>query len=121
MELEIIDKSFAVCKLRDMSGIDLNDEILFMAKTDEEISLVCEETSIPADYIECERGWKGFRITGTLDFALVGILAKISSVLAENNISIFAISTFNTDYILVKIELFRKAIDHLKSKGYVIA
>ena len=118
MELKIINKEFAICKLNSIQGVNLGDEFCFVGKTDEEISLVCEATSIPKNCIECDKGWKGFRIEGNLDFSLVGILAKISSILAENGISIFAISTFDTDYILSKDEVFEKAIDVLKEQGY---
>ena len=92
----------------------------FIGRTDEELSLVCRTESTPANTIAREDGWRGFRIEGTLDFSLVGILAKLSSVLAENRIGIFAVSTFNTDYILVKQENFDKAMRVLAASGYNI-
>lgn len=61
--------------------------------------------------------WKAFRIQGTLDFSLIGILLKISCLMAENNIGIFAISTFNTDYVLIKSKNFSKAIELLSKQG----
>ena len=64
--------------------------------------------------------WKAFRICGTLDFSLIGILSRISAILAEHKIGIFAVSTFNTDYILVKKELFETALAALKEAGYSI-
>ncbi len=73
MELEIINKRFAVCKVKSISNINLNDEYVFIGKTAEEISVVCEETSIPQNYIECDNGWQVLKIKGTLDFSLVGI------------------------------------------------
>lgn len=120
MELEIINKRFAVCKIKSINNIDFNDDYVFIAKTTEEISIVCEESSTPQDYTECNKGWQAFKISGTLDFSLVGILAKISTLLAENNISIFAISTYNTDYILIKSENFEKATNVLKKGKYKI-
>ncbi len=120
IELEIINKKFAVCKLQKIENINFNDEYLFIGKTSDEISLVCEESSIPSDYIEKEEGWQAFKIEGTLDFSLVGILAKISTLLAENNISIFAISTYNTDYILIKKENFQNAITIMSNNYYKI-
>lgn len=120
MELEVINKRFAVCKIKSIESINLNADYLFIAKTSEEVSLVCDEASIPNDCIERDKGWQAFRIKGVLDFSLVGILAKISTVLADNDISIFAISTYNTDYILIKEESFEKAIDILKMKNYKI-
>ncbi|MCR5433802.1 MAG: ACT domain-containing protein [Bacteroidaceae bacterium] len=71
--------------------------------------------------IERNDGWRAFRIEGVLDFSLIGILAKITAYLAENDVGIFAISTFNTDYILAKAENFEKAVKTLEAKGYKIA
>lgn len=65
-------------------------------------------------------GWKAFRIQGILDFSFIGILSAISDILAENKIGIFAISTFNTDYILTKAENYQKAIELLADAGYII-
>ena len=70
--------------------------------------------------IKYSAGWRAFRIEGILDFSLIGILAKISTCLAENGIGIFAISTFNTDYILTKAENFEKAVKTLEAEGYKI-
>ena len=74
----------------------------------------------PQNTIERDDGWRGFRIQGILDFSLVGILSKLSSILAENQIGIFAVSTYNTDYILVKEENFERALEILTFKGYKI-
>ena len=89
-------------------------------KTDEEISLVCKTRDTPEKTIERDDGWKGFRIQGVLDFSLIGILSKLSGILAENKIGIFAVSTFNTDYILVKAENFEKALSVLSAEGYTV-
>ncbi len=118
MELKILDCNFSVCKIRDVKDVDFTDEFVFFGKTDEELSLVCRNEKVPKDTIAVENGWRGFRVQGELDFSLIGILSRLSSVLAENGISIFAISTFNTDYILVKAEKLNDAIDTLKKNGY---
>ena len=70
--------------------------------------------------VEREDGWKGFYIEGGLDFSLVGILSKLSGILAENGIGIFAVSTYNTDYILVKQENFDRAMKLLADAGYTV-
>ena len=70
--------------------------------------------------IERDDGWKAFRIQGVLDFSLIGILAKISTILADNGIGIFAISTYNTDYILTKAENYERALEILAKEGYTI-
>ena len=70
--------------------------------------------------MEHDDGWKGFRIQGKLDFSMIGILSRLTGILAENKIGIFAVSTFNTDYILVKEENFDRALKALASAGYDI-
>ena len=121
MELKIIDGMFAVCKVADFSQIDFTDEYVFTAKTDEENSLVCFADRVPENVITADAGWRAFRICGTLDFSLIGILAKISAILAKNKIGIFAVSTYNTDYVFTKSENFQKAIDALCENGYSIS
>ncbi|MBO4472083.1 MAG: ACT domain-containing protein, partial [Clostridia bacterium] len=79
---------------------------------------VCRTERTPSDTLEREDGWRGFRIEGMLDFSLIGILSKLSSILAENGIGIFAVSTYNTDYILVKEENFNRAMAVLAAAGY---
>ena len=120
MELQRLKQDFTVCKLNTATGIDLTREFCFVGKTDGELSLVCETPFVPAGTIAREDGWKAFRIVGELDFSLIGILAKISAVLEENGIGIFAVSTYNTDYILVKCENFEKAMAALAKAGYTI-
>ena len=118
MEIKRIDGDFSVCKVDDYSEVNKVDEFCFTGKTDEENSLVCFTDSVPMNVTERDDGWKVFRIQGVLDFSLIGILSKISGILADNEIGIFAISTFNTDYILVKSENFEKALAALESSGY---
>ena len=121
MILNIIHEVFSICKVADYEGIDLSAPYIFIGSTDEEKSLVCPIQLVPDNTVERDDGWKAFRIEGILDFSLIGILAAISKVLADGGIGIFAISTFNTDYILTKAENFEKAIKALETKGYKIA
>lgn len=118
MELKKIEKEFSVCKVNDISVIDFTDEFCFIGKTDEELSLVCSTERVPVNTIERDDGWKAFRIQGVLDFSLIGILSRISAILAENKIVIFAVSTYNTDYILVKKEKYQRALEALETAGY---
>ena len=120
MEIKRIVYDFSVCKVADYSYANLDAEYSFVGKTDEEKSLVCITKDVPLNVIERDDGWKAFRIQGLLDFSLIGILSKISGILAENKIGIFAISTFNTDYVLTKKENYEKALDVLKDAGYEI-
>lgn len=120
MEIKIIEQEFSVCKVKDFSEVDLSAEYCFLSKTDEELSLVCSTKSVPDNIVECDNDWRAFRIQGILDFSLIGILSKISTLLAENRIGIFAISTYNTDYILTKEDNFNRAIAILRDNGYEI-
>lgn len=120
MKLKKLPFELTVCKVSDISQIDLNAGFYFASRTDEEISLVCETAVVPAETTARDDGWKAFRIEGVLDFSLTGILSGISAILAENKIGIFAVSTYNTDYILVKQENFGRALKVLSEKGYEI-
>jgi len=120
MELERIPYRLTVCKVADITEADINADFYFLGKTDEELSLVCRTEDTPSHTIERDDGWRGFRIRGTLDFSLIGILSKLSGILAENKIGIFAVSTYNTDYILVKEENYERALGLLDSKGYSV-
>ena len=120
MELKRIAHRFTVWKGPEISDIDMTAELFFIGKTDEEISLVCKTEDTPKETIEREDGWKGFRIQGTLDFSLIGILSNLSGILAEHQVGIFAVSTYNTDYVFVKEENFEKALRALASEGYTI-
>ncbi|MBR5356086.1 MAG: ACT domain-containing protein [Lachnospiraceae bacterium] len=120
MNLKKLPYDLTVCKVKSSSDIDLNKDFFFIGKTDEEISLVCKTGDTPANTSERDDNWKGFRIEGVLDFSLIGILSKISGILADNKIGIFAVSTYNTDYILVKEENFDNAMKVLEKEGYSI-
>ncbi|HHZ14325.1 MAG TPA: ACT domain-containing protein, partial [Clostridiales bacterium] len=98
MEIKKIDKEFSVCKVENYSQTNMDAEYVFVGKTDEEKSLVCLTKDVPDNVIERDDGWKAFRIQGILNFSLIGILSKISGLLADNGIGIFAVSTYNTDY-----------------------
>lgn len=118
MKLKTLDYDLTVCKVASIADVDLNTDFFFIGKTDEEISLVCRTGDTPQQTTERDDGWKGFRIQGVLDFSLIGILSKLSGILAENEIGIFAVSTYNTDYILVKKENFHRAMNVLSEAGY---
>ena len=120
MDIKVIDKEFAVCKINDVTEVNFNDKFCFVGKTDEELSLVCSSEFVPKNTIVCDSGWRAFRIEGILDFSLTGILARAANILANAKIPIFAVSTYNTDYILIKNEFFQKALDVLKENNYVI-
>ena len=120
MKIKKIPYDLSICKVTDYSKVNIAAEYCFTGKTDEENSLVCLTEDVPANTLERDDGWMAFRIQGVLDFSLVGILSEITGILAEDKIGIFAISTFNTDYILTKKEDYQKALDLLDAEGYKI-
>ncbi|SUP41673.1 ACT domain-containing protein [Veillonella criceti] len=121
MQLKVIKNTLAVCKVADYSDVNWQDEFVFIGKTDEENSLVCSVKYVPQNATQVDTTWRAVRIEGELDFALIGILSKLSTILAEAKIGIFAVSTYNTDYILVKEENFENALTVLSQNGYEIS
>jgi len=120
LTLEALAGEFTVCKVTDYSGVNLTDKYCFVGKTGEENSLVCETSRVPANTTEREDNWRALRVAGKLDFAMVGVLAELSAVLARRNIGIFVVSTYNTDYIFLKNARFEEAVSALEKSGYPV-
>jgi len=120
MDIQRLSPEFSVCKLMSLDDVDFSDDFVFLSKTDEEISLVCETERVPETAFAVERGFLAFRICGELDFNLVGIIARITEILAEGRIGVFIVSTFRTDYILVKSIQQDQAAALLREAGYRI-
>ena len=118
----MLTDEFSIHKLHPSTKIpdELHESKFYqICRTDEELSIVCEtRLSIRSDHEE--KGWACIKVDGPLDFGLTGILAAISQVLAESNISIFAISTYDTDYILVKHHSLDNAIRTFRANGYAV-
>ncbi|MCL2224085.1 MAG: ACT domain-containing protein [Defluviitaleaceae bacterium] len=111
MKIKTLDEKFSVCKIADMKTVDFSRPFVFFSKTDEELSLVCETGHVPQNATHTEHNWRAFRIDQELDFSLIGIISKISATLAAAQISVFVISTYNTDYVLIKENDFDRAIE----------
>ena len=120
ISLEPLDLLFSVCKVTDYAEIDIDSPFVFTGRTEQEKSLVCPTSIVPQNTTDREDGWQAFRVCGKLDFSLVGILSGITGILAEGGVSVFAISTYDTDYVLVKEDEFEKALMALKNAGYSI-
>lgn len=120
LTIKPITEEFVVCQVEDYAQVNLENPFVFTGATDDEKSLVCPIALVPENALTVDKTWSAFRIEGVLDFSLIGILSKISSLLAENNIGIFAISTYNTDYILTKTTDFQSALRVLEEAGYQI-
>ena len=93
---------FSICRVADYSGVDRDQPFCFTGCTDTEKSLVCPTEACPANALKREDGWRCFRLPGPLDFSLVGVLAKITGCLRDAGIPVFAVSTYDTDYVLVR-------------------
>ena len=117
LTLQILSQALTVCKVADLSGFALSG-LYFIGNTDSELSLVCQTDKTPVNTVAREDGWRAMRVVGTLDFSLTGILSGIATVLADAKIGIFAVSTYDTDYILVKQENLDRAFETLKLAGY---
>ena len=123
MKLKILKGAYQVAKLAPNSAAPENalcGEFFSVTRTEEELSVVCAQDM---DFA-CESrepDWRILKIEGPLDFSLIGILSKISTILADDKISIFAVSTYNTDYILVKSKDLDNAVLALEKSGYEIA
>lgn len=120
--LRITDKSFAVCRLDPESRIPewgLSGSWFAVTRTMDELSIVCEECAIP-EAVRCERDWRMLKVEGPLDFSLIGILSGITGVLAAAAVSVFVVSTFDTDYILVRNLNLERALMALAESGYSV-
>ena len=120
MRLQIIEGKFSVCKVENLRAVNFNVPWLFVGKTDAEISVVCLTADVPHATLAREDGWRALRVAEPMNFGLTGVLAGISTVLAQAGISIFAVSTFDTDYILIKAENLGLAQTALETGGYTI-
>ena len=117
MVLEMLAGRYAVCSLDEASLPD--GELVSLTTGKGEISLVCEEAKIPAG-CRAETGWRALRVQGPLGFTLIGILAELSRILADAGVSIFALSTYDTDYLLVKQECIDTAERALSAQGHTV-
>jgi len=120
--MKLLKDEYGVARLDVLDEVPkwvVKGEFYSITKTEDELSILCSEIDIPSD-VKCERNWRILKVEGPLDFSLVGILSSISAVLAKVKISIFVISTFDTDYILVKDKDLAKSIESLRNGGYNI-
>lgn len=115
MTLRLFSEAYAICKYDKRPA--LPDGIFFLSETADEISLVCAEDRIPANAQKVETCRRMLRVEGSLDFALVGILARLTGLLAEEKIPVFVVSTFDTDYLLVEERYLDKTLAKLQING----
>jgi hypothetical protein len=119
--LSVLNQTFAVCRLDPEAPFPswAQQSFVSITRTYEELSVVCEQRLIPND-VQAERDWRCLGVVGPLPFALTGILLSLAQPLAERGISIFAISTFDTDYLLIKVSNLEPAIAALRDAGHIV-
>lgn len=118
--LSLLSEKLSVCRLLPSDAIPtwaLSSSLYSITKTEDELSVVCQSHLVPPG-ITCESGWVVYKVHGPLDFGLTGILSSIAEPLAVAKISIFAVSTYDTDYILVKEVGRDKSLETLKKAGF---
>lgn len=122
LTLKLLKDRYSVFRLNKNEEIPkwiFDEEFFSITRTNDELSIVCLQDKIKEDN-KCEKDWRILKIEGPLDFSLIGILSRISTLMANNGISIFAISTYDTDYILIKEESINRAIEVLENNNYNI-
>ncbi|MDE3090317.1 MAG: ACT domain-containing protein [Chloroflexota bacterium] len=122
LNLSILPGAFAICRLDADAPIPswvTTRDFVSITRTRDELSIVCVQRDVP-DGVQGERGWRALRVETKLDFALTGILASLAAPLADAGISIFAISTFDTDYLLVKETDLPRVVQVLSAAGHKI-
>lgn len=120
LKLELLDHTFAIHRLNPSARIpnEIFGEVFFsIVKTKEELSVVCR-SSLTLNSERCNQDWSCIKVSGPLELDAIGVLAKLSEVLADAGISIFSISTYDTDYILVKQDKITHAVEVLRDAGY---
>lgn len=121
MQLRWLKGEFSICQVPDFSHVDMEQAMWFAARRHDERSLLCEREHVPCNALQCEHGYCGFEVVGQLDFSLIGILAGISTALAQARVSILAQSTFDTDCVFLKAAQRRTAVQALQRAGYTFA
>jgi len=120
LRLSLLDGLFAVCRLsasEPVPGWAQRGPFFSISRTPEELSIVCEERAVPSG-VKAEAGWRCLKVEGPLDFSVTGVLSSIAGPLADAKVSLFAVSTFDTDYLLVKESDMDSAIAALKARGH---
>ena len=120
--LIVLENTLAICRLGSDAPIPAwatAGAFFSITRTTDELSVVCPKEAVP-EGVKCERGWRCQRVAGTIPFTVVGVIASVTTPLAEAGISVFAISTFDTDYLLVMEEDLERVVDILRRRGHTV-
>jgi len=121
--LTLLNGRFAICRLDAGSDVPrwaVGGAFSSVTRTDDELSIVCEEARLPSG-LAAERGWRCLRVAGPLAFSEIGVLSSLTGALAEAQVSVFAISTYDTDYLLVREADADPAVVALRSAGHEVS
>ncbi len=121
LTLAVVAGRFAVVRLppeQAMPAWAWSGVLASATRTETELSIVCADEAVPGTVFTVERGWRALRVAGPLDFSLIGILARLTAPLAEAGASVFALSTFDTDYLLVRATDLERAVGALRAAGH---
>ena len=123
LNLQLLDGNLAVCRLAPKDPVPAwafsGGSLCSVTRTPEEVSVICAESRVPMG-THCEKGWRALKVEGPLDFGLTGILDALTDPLARARISIFAVSTYDTDYLMVREASLEEAMRTLKAAGHHI-
>ena len=120
LELRVLPQTFVICQMSVESELPawaFAGEWFSVTRTGTELSIVCEASRVP-EQMRQEGPWRALAVRGPLDFSLTGVMAALAGPLADAGISLFAVSTFDTDYILVKAETLDEAVAALRNAGH---
>lgn len=122
MELLLVEEELALCRLDPDTPLPhwARGELVATVHSGDELSVVCSSAGVPVG-VEASRGWRALRVAGTLDLALTGVLAALLAPLEAAEVPIFAISSFDTDYVLVPGECLEDAVAALEQAGHSVA
>jgi hypothetical protein len=120
LKMNLLPYAFSFCQIEAASKVDLTQDYTFVSKTDEELSLICPTSSKPETVLKAENGWCCLKITEKLDFSLVGIIATVTKLLAEERVSVSVVSTYNTAYFFIKQDKLGVAMQTLGKNGFEI-
>jgi hypothetical protein len=123
LHLSVLEAPLAIVRLpptAELPGWAWSGDLSSVTRTAEELTIVCSDASVPTD-AGAQRGWRALKVQGPLDFSLTGVLAALTAPLAQARISIFALSTYDTDYVLVRGEDLDRACETLTQAGHAVS
>lgn len=122
LRLSVLPGSFAVCRLPPDAPLPswIRGAFTSVTRTAEELSIVCDDGAPPPG-VQAERGWRGVKVAGPIPFEVTGVAAALVSPLAAAGVSVFLLATYDTDYLLLKADVFERSLDVLRAAGHEVS